>query len=220
MVNNTNGDNMYQAIIILLVLIIYILFFAKFKIEILVGKEAYINLYILKFIKIKKYRLNEDEIKEVKKKAEIVTKQEVKNYMKDIRITNLRLFLSYIKKYISLAKIDKLEFNLNVKIEDCILKVYAITIINTVIASLISKNIKNINTKNLKYNITSNEKNTKLNMECIIYSKITNSIIILIKIIYYTFKLKKRGNEAYGKGERTSNRKFNGNSNDIVRVND
>jgi hypothetical protein len=213
-VNNITGGNMFQIISIIIAVIILLWIFMKVKIVITMENELYIDAYIFKFIHVKRYRLNEDELKETKKTSKEVAKNEVENYMKNIEFTDAKLFLKNVKEFLGKVRYDKIEFNLNVNVHDFILNSYILTIINTVIAMLISKNIERINTKNLNYVVTSHEKDTKLYLKCIMYGRIADIIFIIIKVLHYAFKLKKRGNEEDGKG--TSNRKFNGDSNVVT----
>jgi len=214
-VNNITGGNMFQ--IIFLTVVIYAMFFMKLKIEITMKEKAYIDFSILKYIRIIRLKLNEDEIKEIGEKAVKVADNEIVYYLKGIKFTDVKLFLNNFKELLSKVKFEKLDFSFNINAEDYILNSYIVTFLNTVVAMIISKNIERINTENLSYVITSYEKKMKLNLKCIMYGKIADIMFVLIKVGYYAFKLKKRGNDKHGK--RTSNRKSNGNSNDVARVN-
>ena len=215
--NNITGGNMFQIIFLIVVLFISSLFVFNIKIVVTIEEKVYIDAYILKYIKIKRFKFNEDELKEIQSKAKKVADDEVENYLKGIEYTDVKLFLKNIKEFFAKVKFEKLEFKFNINVDDYILNSYIVTFLNTIVAMLISKNIKKINTKSLGYIITSNEKEIKLDLKCIMYDKFANIIFVLIKIVYYAFKLKKGGNEKNGK--RTSNRKSNGNSNDVARVN-
>lgn len=208
---------MFQIIFLIVVLFVFSLLFIKLKIEVTMEEELYIDLSVLKYIKLKRFRFNEDELKEIESKSQKVAKDEVENYLKNIEFTDAKLFIKSIKELLSKVEIEKLDFSFNINVDDYILNAYIVTFVNSVVAIMISKNIKKINTENLSYIITSNEKKIKLNLKCIMYGKLANIIFVLRKILYYAFKLKKRGNDKHGKG--TSNRKSNGNSNDVARVN-
>ena len=208
---------MFQIFFLVVVLVILSLFVFRIKIVVTIEEKIYIDLYIFKYMKIKRIKFNEDELKEIKSKAKKVADDEVENYIRGIEFTDVKLFLKNIKELFDKVKFEKLEFKFNINLNDYILNSYIVTFLNTIIAMLISRNIKKINTGNVGYIITSNEKEIKLNLKCIMYDKIANIIFVLIKIIYYAFKLKKRGNGKNGK--RTSNRKSNGHSNDVARVN-
>ena len=208
---------MFQIFLIIIIFFICSLFVFNIKIVVTMEDKVYIDAYILKYIRIKRFKLNKDELKEVQEKAVKVSDDVVESYLKDIEYTDVRIFLRNISLFLAKVKFEKIDFKFNINVDDYILNSYIVTFLNTVVAMLISKNITRINTKNLGYIITSNEKEIKLNLKCIMYDKIANIIVVLIKIVYYAFKLKKRGNEKDGK--RTSNRKSNGNSDDVARVN-
>ncbi len=193
------------------------LFIFNIKIEVTVEEELYIDAYIFNYIRIKRFRFNEDELKQIETKSQIVAREEIENYLKDIEFTDAKMFIMYIMQLLNKVRFEKIDFKLNVNVNDYILNSYIVVIVNTIISMLISKNIERINTDNLFYVVTSSEKKVKLNLKCIMYGKIANIMFVLIKIVRYAFKLKKRGNEKHGKG--TSYRKSNGNSNDIARVN-
>lgn len=213
-VNNIIGGNMFQIILVIIAAMVLFFFFGKIKIVLTMGDEVCIDGYIFEYIRVKRYRFNEDEIEQIKSKSQIVAKDEVENYFKNIEFTDAKIFIKNIKELMAKVRFKKIDFKLNVNLNDYILNAYITTFINTIVSMLISKNIKRINTEDLYYVITSNEKKIKLNLKCIMYGKIANIMFVIIKIIYYAFKLKKRGNEKDGKG--TSNRKFNGNSNVVA----
>lgn len=205
---------MFQIILVIVALIILFIFFGKLKIEVTMENELYIDAYIFEYIRVKRFRFNEDELKEIESKSQKVAKDEVKNYIKNIEFTDAKIFIKNIREFLSKVKFEKIDFKLNINVNDYILNAYITTFLNTIVAMFISKNIEKINTQKLYYIITSNEKEIKLNLKCIMYGRIANIMFVIIKIIYYAFRLKKRGNEEDGKG--TSNRKFNGNSNVVA----
>jgi len=208
---------MFQIIFLIVILFVFSLFFIKVKIEVTMEEELCIDVSILKYLKLKRITFNEDEIKEIKTTSQKVAKEEFKNYLKNIEFTDAKLFIKSLKELLNKVRIEKLDFSFNINIDDYILNSYIVTFVNSVVAIMISKNIEKINTEKLSYVITSNEKKIKLNLKCIMYGKLANIIFVSGRIIYYAFKLKKRGNDKHGKG--TSNRKSNGNSNDVARVN-
>lgn len=209
---------MFQIIFLILVLFIFFLLYVKAKIEVTIGDKIFIDIVLLKLIKLKRFEFNEDELKKMGEVSKNVVKEEVENYLKNIKYTDAKFLLKSFKQLFALLEFEKIDFDLNINVDDYILNAYIITLANTVIAMLISANIKKINTENLNYVITSNEKEIKLNLKCIMYGKVANIILVIRKLVYYAYKLKKRGNDKNGKG--TSDRKSNGNSNDIARVND
>ncbi|MEG1989933.1 MAG: hypothetical protein RR144_03020 [Clostridia bacterium] len=202
---------MFKIIILLILLFVFLL---KFKVKINIDENVKIEIYILNKIKI---YTNVQNIKKIEEKGMETAKIELHNYLKHIEFTDVKLLVKNLKKLLNNVKIDKLNFVLNINTQDYILNAYLITLINTVISIIITKRINQINTDELLYNITSYEKTTKFKLECIITAKFTDIIFKLIKVLYYIFKLKKRGNEKYGKS--ASNRKFNGNSNVFTRNN-
>ncbi len=208
---------MFQIIFLIIVLLIFSLFHLKVKIEVTIGDETYIDIVLLKTFILKRFKFNKDELKGIKKNTENIAKEQVENYLKNIKYTDTKFLIDSFKELFALVEFEKIDFNLNINVNDYILNAYITTFVNTVVAMLISANIKKINTEKLNYIITSNEKEIKLNLKCIMYGKVANIILVVRKIVYYSFKLKERGNDKNGKG--TSDRKSNGNSNDIARVN-
>lgn len=207
---------MFQIFVVILLIIIAAPFILKIKIVVIMEEELYIEAYILN-IKVRRYRFNEKQLKKMQQTGENVAKEEVSNYIKQIEFTDAKLFFKNIREILAKVQFQQIDFRLNINVDDYILNAYIVTFLNTVISMLISKNIKKINNDNLNYEITSNETKTKLYLKCIMYDRMTNIIIVLIRAIKYAKELKKRGNDENGKG--TSNRKFNGNSNVITRIN-
>lgn len=162
--------------------------------------------------------MNKDEFDQAKNKTDDLAKSEAKDYLKNFKKTDTRILIGCGIELLQRMYYDKINFNLNVNVKDYILNSYIVASLNAVVATLISKNIEKINTDNLNYTITSNENKTNLKLKCIMLGRTTNIIFVLIKVIKFAFEVKKRGNDKNGKGKRTSNRKFNGNSNVVAGI--
>lgn len=202
---------MFKIVILIILLFIFLL---KFKINVSVKKNIRIKIYIFKVIKIFD---NQKDIKWAEEKGIKIAKIEIENYIKHIEFTNIKLFLKNLYKLLNDIKVKKLDLFLNVNTNNYILNAYIVSFIYSILSMIVSKRVNQIDMNNLYYNITSNENKTKFEFECIITAKFTNIIIKLVKVMYYLIKLKKKGNDKNGK--RTSNRKFDGNSNVFIRNN-
>lgn len=218
-VNNIIGGNMFQFFILPILLAILLFAISKIKIVITLQEELVIDIYIFKYIKLRQYKMNKDEFDQAKNKTDDLAKSEAKDYLKNFKKTDTRILIGYGIELLQRMYYDKINFHLNINVKDYILNSYIIASLNAVVATLISKNIEKINTDNLNYSITSNENKTNLELKCIMLGRTTNIIFVLIKVIKFAFEVKKRGNGKNGKGKRTSNRKFNGNSNVVAGIN-
>lgn len=218
-VNNIIGGNMFQFFILPIMLAILLFAFSKIKIVITLEDCLVIDIYIFKYIKLRQYKLNKDEFDQAKNRTDNLAKAEMESYLKNFKKTDTRILLGCTMELLQRMYYDRINFNLNINLSDYILNSYIMAFLNASVAMLISKNIDKINTKNLDYVITSNENKTKLKLKCIMMGRTTNIIFVLIKVIKFAFEVKKRGNEKDGKGKRTSNRKFNGNSNVVAGIN-
>jgi len=109
---------MFQIFFLIVVLFIFSLFFIKVKIEITMEEELYIDVSILKYIKLKRFRFNEKELKEIETNSQKVAKEEVKNYLKNIEFTDAKLFIKSIRELLSKVEIERLEFKFNINVND------------------------------------------------------------------------------------------------------
>lgn len=213
---------MFQYFILPIILTIVLFVFSKIKIEVTVDEALTIEIFLFGFIKVKEFKMNKDEYEQAKNKTDNLAKSETNNYFKKIEASDTKKLIGYGLELLQRMKYEKLEFHLNVNVKDYILNAYINAFLNSAIAMLINRNIRKINTDNLNYIITTNENNTKLNLKCIMYGRFTNIIYVLLKVIKFAFEVKRKGNDANGngKGKRTSNRKFNGDSNVVAGVHD
>lgn len=211
---------MFQYFILPIILAFIFFIFSKIKIEVTIDESLTIEIYLFRYFKVKEYTLNKKEFNQAKSKTDNLVKSEANNYFKKLEASDTKKFLGYALELLQRVKYDTLQFHLNVNVHDYILNAYINAFLNSVIAMLINRNIRKINMENLSYIITSNENETKLNLKCIMYGRFTNIIYVLFKAIKFAFEIKKRGNDANGKGKRTSNRKFNGDSNVIAGIHD
>lgn len=209
---------MFQCFILPIMLTVILFLFSKVKIEVTVDESLTIEIFLFRIIKIKEFKMNKDEYEQAKNKTDNLAKSEANNYFKKIEASDTKKLIGYGLELLERMKYEKLEFNLNVNLKDYILNAYINAFLNSVIAMLINRNIRKINTENLDYIITTNENKTKLNLKCIMYGRFTNIIYVLIKVIRFAFEVKRKGNDGNGnrKGKGTSNRKFNGDSNVVA----
>lgn len=217
--NNITGGNMFQFFILPILLTILLFAFSKIKIEVTVEDSLIIDIHIFRYIRLRQYKLNKDEFDQAKNKTDNLVKSEAKDYFKNFEAADTKILIGSAIELLQRMHYERINFHLNVNLNDYILNSYVIAFLNATVATLISKNIDKINTNNLNYLITSNENKTNLKLKCIMLGRTTNIIFVLIKVIKFAFEVKKRGNEKDGKGKRTSNRKFNGNSNVITGIN-
>lgn len=104
--------------------------------------------------------------------------------------------------------LEKLDLNINVGLEDCIITSYLVGIIAIVISNIlphvVAKKLKEAEiSERYKYEIVpiyENKKLYKINLNCIITAK-------MVHIIYIIFLIKKEKKRRSDKNERTSNRK-------------
>ncbi len=169
-----------------------------------------IEIYILKFIKIKTIDVKQkDKIGENEYNQNIKLKEE-KNVLSDISKTASN-FINYEKRnslLISKDEIIKLKesmtfeeffliFGFNLK--DPIINAYVISILNSIINIYISKNVDKFTLENTAYKTYISNKIIDLRFYSIINFKLVNTIIIILKII---IKLRKVVNK---NGKTTSN---------------
>ncbi len=169
-----------------------------------------IEIYILKFIKIKTIDVKQkDKIGENEYNQNIKLKEE-KNVLSDISKIASN-FINYEKRnslLISKDEIIKLKesmtfeeffliFGFNLK--DPIINAYVISILNSIINIYISKNVDKFTLENTAYKTYISNKIIDLRFYSIINFKLVNTIIIILKII---IKLRKVVNK---NGKTTSN---------------
>lgn len=152
------------------------------------------NLMAKEYVK-EKLKVEENNIK-MGKEAEKVAK---------IFLDNKKIRDEFKKICIAL---EKLELNINVGLEDCVITSYLVGIIAIIISNILphvlAKKLKEAEiSERYKYEIVPIYKNKnlyKINLNCIITAK-------MVHIIYIIFLIKKEKKRRSDKNERTSNRK-------------
>lgn len=152
------------------------------------------NLMAKEYVK-EKLKVEEKNIK-MSKEAEKVAK---------IFLDNKKIRDEFKKICIAL---EKLELNINVGLEDCVITSYLVGIIaiviSTILPHVVAKKLKEAEiNERYKYEIVPIYKNKnlyKINLNCIITAK-------MVHIIYIIFLIKKEKKRRSDKNERTSNRK-------------
>lgn len=204
--------------IVILLIILVLIIPLKVKVDISIkntteedlNTKNKIEIYILKFIKIKTIDVKQkDKIGENEYNQNIKLKEE-KNVLSDISKTASN-FINYEKRnslLISKDEIIKLKesmtfeeffliFGFNLK--DPIINAYVISILNSIINIYISKNVDKFTLENTAYKTYISNKIIDLRFYSIINFKLVNTIIIILKII---IKLRKVVNK---NGKTTSN---------------
>lgn len=165
----------------------------KFKSE---NKEGnYISIYLFG-IRIKKiYNEKENNKKQSKRKTEKqIKKENKKKEIKNKIIEKLKrqkiLVIKKVLKIISTIKVDKLNLDLGINLNDPIYNAYLIAIINSVLSLYLANNAKNLHT--IYYNTFISEKIYYIDIDTIISIPIIKNIPNILSII--TIALKKENN--------------------------
>ena len=164
-----------------------------------------LELYFLNIIKIFKYTFNKEKVLKtgIDEKIKRMDYDELK---KEIEVDFDAEIINKIKK----VDIKMKEFDLKLKIgtKSPIISSYLVAIISMIFSVFLSKIIKKVEPKKHKYSINPlylNRNTFNIKLNCIFYTN-------LVHIIYIVFIfLRKRRVKIY---ERTSNRRFNDNSNE------
>lgn len=189
-------------IIISTLFLVLIMSTIKLKIENLqignyvINKEykAFIQLYFLNKIKILSIKINDERIRKMYSSKQI-EKIDFNKIKEDIPI-NKETF-SIIKKL--KLRIEKLNLEANLGIEDAVLTSYAVAIIASLISIFLPHLVKDMNHNQIRYVIEPiyNKNIFSIYLDCILELKV-------VHIIYVIYCLEKKKGEKY---ERTSNRR-------------
>ena len=184
-----------MKIFIYLLVVFFILFFSsRLKLDLKYFEKnsisselrfhANVGLYLFGFIKIFGINFKEDGIHllffRIKYKKFEFNKNNMKNYISKDNLKNLN------------PKIEKLDLNLNVGIEDVMLTAFLIFTIATFVAVLSAKYRNQINMKNYNYRIIPSYNVNMLGIK--LSCKISENILNLIKTIMLFNKIKQRKN--------------------------
>lgn len=152
----------------------------------LIQNKNYIELYLFG-IKIKNIRL------ERKIHAPKTSNKETNTiYMIAKQIKNSLTYnqiLDIITGLLKTVKVNKLDMDLGINLNDPIYNAYIIALINALIPLFIVNN-KNINLDNIKYNTFISEKTLFLNIKCELSISIIRNIFRIFKIIIVLIKQK------------------------------
>ena len=153
----------------------------------LIQNKNYIELYLFG-IKIKNIRL------ERKIHAPKTSNKETNTiYMIAKQIKNSLTYnqiLDIITGLLKTVKVNKLDMDLGINLNDPIYNAYIIALVNALIPLFIVNNNKNINLDNIKYNTFISQKTIFLNIKCELSISIIRNIFRIFKIIIVLIKQK------------------------------
>ena len=208
--------NLLWVIIVILVILLLLCIIVPIKIEAnihlktsntlneedIISKD-YIKIYVLRVIKVKTIKLNKKN-KTGKKRKDI---KKIINYI----YTFLNQYIKYnnqskilmskkdLKKINNSLTFDKFHLDFGINLKEPITNAYIIAIFNTLINLYIAKNDKKFNLNNTCYYTYISDRILDLKFYGIINFKLTNTIIVIIKIIINLRKVVKQN------GKTTSN---------------
>ena len=155
----------------------------------LIQNKNYIELYLFG-IKIKNIRL------ERKIHAPKTSNKETNTiYMIAKQIKNSLTYnqiLDIITGLLKTVKVNKLDMDLGINLNDPIYNAYIIALVNALIPLFIVNNNKNINLDNIKYNTFISQKTIFLNIKCELSLSIIRNIFRIFKIIIVLIKQKNK----------------------------
>ena len=153
----------------------------------LMQTKNYINIYLFE-IKIKEIKL------ERKIHAPKTNNKEINTiYMLAKQIKNSLTYnqiLDIITGLLKTVKVNKLDMDLGINLNDPIYNAYIIALVNALIPLFIVNNNKNINLDNIKYNTFISQKTIFLNIKCELSLSIIRNIFRIFKIIIVLIKQK------------------------------
>lgn len=153
----------------------------------LMQTKNYINIYLFG-IKIKEIKL------ERKIHAPKTNNKEINTiYMLAKQIRNSLTYnqiLDIITGLLKTVKVNKLDMDLGINLNDPIYNAYIIALVNALIPLFIVNNNKNINLDNIKYNTFISQKTIFLNIKCELSLSIIRNIFRIFKIIIVLIKQK------------------------------
>lgn len=153
----------------------------------LMQTKNYINIYLFE-IKIKEIKL------ERKIHAPKTNNKEINTiYMLAKQIKNSLTYnqiLDIITGLLKTVKVNKLDMDLGINLNDPIYNAYIIALVNALVPLFIVNNNKNINLDNIKYNTFISQKPIFLNIKCELSLSIIRNIFRIFKIIIVLIKQK------------------------------
>lgn len=153
----------------------------------LMQTKNYINIYLFG-IKIKEIKL------ERKIHAPKTNNKEINTiYMLAKQIRNSLTYnqiLDIITGLLKTVKVNKLDMDLGINLNDPIYNAYIIALVNALIPLFIVNNNKNINLDNIKYNTFISQKTIFLNIKCELSLSIIRNIFRIFKVIIVLIKQK------------------------------
>ena len=153
----------------------------------LMQTKNYINIYLFE-IKIKEIKL------ERKIHAPKTNNKEINTiYMLAKQIRNSLTYnqiLDIITGLLKTVKVNKLDMDLGINLNDPIYNAYIIALVNALIPLFIVNNNKNINLDNIKYNTFISQKTIFLNIKCELSLSIIRNIFRIFKVIIVLIKQK------------------------------
>lgn len=153
----------------------------------LMQTKNYINIYLFG-IKIKEIKL------ERKIHAPKTNNKEINTiYMLAKQIRNSLTYnqiLDITTGLLKTVKVNKLDMDLGINLNDPIYNAYIIALVNALIPLFIVNNNKNINLDNIKYNTFISQKTIFLNIKCELSLSIIRNIFRIFKVIIVLIKQK------------------------------
>lgn len=153
----------------------------------LMQTKNYINIYLFG-IKIKEIKL------ERKIHAPKTNNKEINTiYMLAKQIKNSLTYnqiLDIITGLLKTVKVNKLDMDLGINLNDPIYNAYIIALVNALIPLFIVNNNKNINLDNIKYNTFISQKTIFLNIKCELSLSTIRNIFRIFKVIIVLIKQK------------------------------
>lgn len=190
---------------------IKIKYFEKSQSPTIIENDNYIALYLFGIIKIKKIKIerkihtnNDNKNSKVVNAIFMITKQILESLEKEE-------IVKIVTKILKSIKVNKLNMDLGINLQDPILNAYIIALINSLLPLYFATNSKNINLNNIRYNTFISDKVINLHIDSIISVSIVKNIFSIIKIIFVILK------GGIKNGNKTSNRISNDNINDFNR---
>ena len=171
----------------------------------LMQTKNYINIYLfgikIKEIKLKRKihapKTNNKEINTIYMLAKQIRNSLTYNQILDI-ITGL----------LKTVKVNKLDMDLGINLNDPIYNAYIIALVNALIPLFIVNNNKNINLDNIKYNTFISQKTIFLNIKCELSLSIIRNIFRIFKVIIVLIKQKIKDEKNKSKDKAKINRQM------------
>ena len=171
----------------------------------LMQTKNYINIYLfgikIKEIKLKRKihapKTNNKEINTIYMLAKQIKNSLTYNQILDITTGLLKT-----------VKVNKLDMDLGINLNDPIYNAYIIALVNALIPLFIVNNNKNINLDNIKYNTFISQKTIFLNIKCELSLSIIRNIFRIFKVIIVLIKQKIKDEKNKSKDKAKINRQM------------